>query len=124
MIKSGKHAFVIFSNPRLMEGHLLVISKRHVERISELNEEERKEMFNMVVDLQEKIIKNVALGCDIRQHYRPFQGESRLKVDHLHIHLQPRRFEDDVYRQCQIFEKDIFKPLTEEEVNRITKLLE
>jgi len=124
VIKSGKHVFAIFSNPRLMEGHLLVISKRHVERISELDEEEKKELFDMVTDLQEKIIKKIAPGCDIRQHYRPFQGQSNLKVDHLHIHLQPRRFEDEVYKQCQVSEKDVFKPLTEEEIKKIIGLLD
>ena len=45
----------MFSNPRLMEGHLLVIPKRHVEKLSELNEEERKELFDTVIEYQEKI---------------------------------------------------------------------
>ena len=39
ILKEGKHAYVIFSNPRLMPGHLLVTSKRHVQRLSQLDEE-------------------------------------------------------------------------------------
>jgi len=34
LIKNGKNVFIIFSNPRLMEGHLLVVPKRHVAKIS------------------------------------------------------------------------------------------
>ena len=123
IIKQGKHCYVCFSNPRLMPGHLLVISNRHVEKISELNREEREELINFVIEFQEKILNNIAEGCDIRQNYRSFQAQDGLKLDHLHIHLQPREFEDDLYKKCQISEKDIFKPLPQEEINRISKLL-
>lgn len=116
MIKEGKNVYVCFSNPRLMRGHLLVVSKRHVEKISGLDGEERKELFDTVIEFQEKILKNISKGCDIGQHYRPFQEQDGLKIDHLHIHLQPREFNDDLYETCQIFEKDIFKELTEEEI--------
>jgi diadenosine tetraphosphate (Ap4A) HIT family hydrolase len=124
IIKEGKHVFVIFSNPRLMEGHLLVIPKRHVIKLSELDEEERKELFDTVIEFQEKILEKIASGCDIRQHCRPFQPQDNLKLDHLHIHLHPREFKDGLYKDCQIYEKDIFKDLTVEEINKISKLLE
>lgn len=123
IIKQGKHCYVCFSNPRLMPGHLLVISKRHVEKMTELNKEEREELINLVIEFQEKILNNVAGGCDIKQNYRPFQVQDALKLDHLHIHLLPREFEDELYEKSQIFEKDIFKPLTQEEINKISKLL-
>jgi len=123
VIKHCKDVFVMFSNPRLMEGHLLVVPKRHVEKISELNEEEKKELFDTVIEYQEKILENIAPGCDIRQHYRPFLKQSELKVNHLHIHLQPREFDDELYKKCQIYHKDVFKELTEQEINKISKLL-
>ena len=123
VIKYYKNVFVIFSNPRLMEGHLLVIPKRHVEKPSELNEEEKKELFDTVIEYQEKILKNMAPGCDIRQHYRPFLKQSESKVNHLHIHLQPREFNDKLYEKCQIYHEDVFKELTKEEVDKISKLL-
>jgi len=119
IIKQGEYCYVCFSNPRLMEGHLLIIPKRHVEKISELNKNEKEELINFVVEYQEKILNGLARGCDIRQNYRPFQGKSKLKLDHLHIHLQPRHFEDELYKKCQIFEKSIFKELTREEIDKI-----
>ena len=123
IIKQGNYCYVCFSNPRLMPAHLLVISKRHVEKMSELNKEEREELINFVIEYQDKIVNNIAEGCDIKQNYRPFQAQDGLKLDHLHIHLQPREFEDELYKRSQIFEKDIFKPLTQEEINKISKLL-
>lgn len=123
ILKEGKNVLVIFSNPRLMESHLLVIPKRHIVRLSELNQEEREELFNNVIEFQEKITQRLTKGCDIRQNYRPFQKQNHIKVDHLHIHLQPRDFEDELYKKCQIFERDVFKELTEEEMERILRIL-
>lgn len=123
VIKQGKHCYVCFSNPRLMPAHLLVISNRHVEKISELNKEEREELIGFVIEFQEKIANNIVEGCDIRQNYRPFMAQDGFKLDHLHIHLQPREFEDELYKKCQIFERDIFKPLTREEIDKIARLL-
>ena len=123
IIDVRKHCIVIFSNPRLMRGHLLIVPKRHVLNLVDLNEEEQKELFDTTVFYQDKILKNLASGCDIKQHNRPFIPENDLKVDHLHIHLQPREFEDELYLKSQIFDRGIFKPLPEDEVFEINKLL-
>ncbi|KXJ98484.1 MAG: HIT domain protein [Parcubacteria bacterium OLB19] len=118
-----KHCIVIFSNPRLMKGHLLVIPKRHVLNFVDLSEEEQKELFDTTIYYQDKIIKTLASGCDIKQHNRSFIPENDLKVDHLHIHLQPREFEDELYLKSQIFDRGIFKPLSEDEVFEVCNLL-
>ena len=123
IINEGKHVSVILSNPRLMPGHLLVVPKRHVEKLSALQEDERRELFEKVIQFQEKILSKLASGCDIKQNYRPFQKQSNLKVNHLHIHLQPRELEDELYEKCQIFETKIFSNLTKEEKENITNLL-
>lgn len=123
IIKEGKHVFVVFSNPRLVEGHLLVIPKRHVEKVSELGEEERKELLDTVIEFQEKILSKFSSGCDIRQNYRPFQKQDGIKVNHLHVHLQPREFKDELYQKSQIFERKLFKKLSDEEIKKFTKLL-
>ena len=121
VIKEKDFVIVIPSNPRLVPGHLLIIPKRHVERLSELNTKERKELFETTVEFQEKIIKTLSTGCDIRQNYRPFLKEDDIKVNHLHIHLLPRKFEDELYEKCQIFEIDIFKKLNNEEIDKTCK---
>ncbi len=116
VLEEGYSARVIFSDPRLMFGHLLVTPKRHILTLSELNTTERDELWEMVVRYQDMILKKVAKGCDIRQHYRPFLEDSDLKQSHLHLHLQPRDFNDDLYQQSQIFETDMFERLPQEEV--------
>lgn len=122
VLASKKYTYVILSNPRLMPSHLLVLPKRHVEKLSELNEEERKELFDLVIEYQEKILAKHATGCDIRQHYRPFLKQSKLKVNHMHIHLQPREYEDELYKNCQIHETALFKELTKEEKEKFSKV--
>jgi len=122
IIEGKTHVFITPSNPRLMPNHLLVIPKRHVKKISQLSEEEQKELFKTTIEIQEKILSKIARGCDIRQNHRPFQKEDSLKVNHLHIHLQPRELFDNLYHKCQIFEKDIFKELTKGEIDQTVKL--
>jgi len=106
-----------------MPGHLLVIPKRHVEKPSELNEQERAELFETVIEFQEKILNKISSGCDIKQNYRPFQKQNRLKVNHLHFHLQPRELFDELYKKCQIFQKDIFKDLSQQELSEMFEKL-
>lgn len=105
-----------------MPGHLLVVPKRHVEKISNLNKNEQEELFKTIIEFQEKILSKVASGCDIRQNYRPFQKQSRLKVHHLHFHLHPRELFDELYEKCQVFEKDVFKDLFSEELDKMLKI--
>lgn len=119
IIKESKYSFVMLSNPRLMPGHLLVIPKRHIEKLSDLKEVERKDLWNLVIEFEEKILKYVSKGCDIRQNYRPFQKQSDLKVNHLHVHLQPREFEDQLYKKSQIHETELFKKLSKKEIDKI-----
>ena len=123
ILVTKEHTLVVLSNPRLMPCHLLVIPKRHGEKLAELHEQERKELWDTVMEFQEKIVAKIAPGCDIRQNYRPFLQQSRLKVNHLHIHLLPREFEDELYTRCMKDEKDIFKEVTKEEAERVKNIL-
>lgn len=123
ILKSTKHCWVIFSNPRLMPGHLLVIPKKHIEKISQLNTEEKNDLFTLIEEYQEKVLSNISSGCDIRQHHRPFQKQTNLKVHHLHFHLQPRELFDELYQKCQKHETEIFQTLPIEEANIIINKL-
>src|SRR5689334_19599682 len=99
LIRETEHVAVILSNPRLMEGHVLVVPKRHVEQPWGLTPSERTELFDTVLDTQHRIIAAFATGCDIREHYRPFLPQSRTKIDHIHFHLHPRELEDALYEK-------------------------
>ena len=122
LLETTPKTMVIFSNPRLVPGHLLVIPKRHVEKLSELDIEEKNELFAALTKWQNKIAEKFASGCDIRQNYRPFLPQGRLKIDHLHFHLLPREFEDELYKKSMIHEREIFKDLREEEIEKILNI--
>ncbi len=119
ILKEKQKVFVMLSNPRLMAGHLLVIPRRHVEKLSELKEDEKKELFDTIIEFEEKILSRISRGCDIKQHHRSFLEESDLKVNHLHVHLLPRGLEDELYKKVQVFEKDIFKWVTDQEKEKV-----
>lgn len=122
-IKEGKFTYVVFSNPRLMAGHLLVIPKRHVTRISQLTKDEQNEIFDLLVEFQDKILKNLSSGCDIRQNFKPYVKNSRTHVDHVHFHLLPRNFQDEIQEKAEKFKDPLYKDLTDEEQEKLIVLL-
>ena len=79
-------------------------------------------MLNLTIKMQSLILKKF-IGCDIRQNYRPFIRQGRLKIDHMHFHLLPRESEDELYKKSMIFERELFKDLTKEELNESQKFL-
>jgi len=115
-----KNTYTIFSDPYLVKGHCLVIPKKHIEKLSELTNNELEDLLKQVVNIQENLLKKFG-GRDIRINYRPFQKEDDLKVDHLHVHLQPREFEDELYEESQIYEKSIFRKLNHFQFRKLKK---
>jgi diadenosine tetraphosphate (Ap4A) HIT family hydrolase len=105
-----------------MKGHLLVIPKRHVERPAELTKDELSEMMDVVIKYQEKLLK-LYWGCDVRQNCRPKQPQSKYKVDHVHIHLQPRELEDELYKKVQKHQIEVFADLPDSEIKEMRKEL-
>lgn len=122
-LQESEHVRVIFSNPRLVKGHLLVTPKRHVEQPWELTEAEVKDIFEHIHVLQKKLSETLGTGCDIRQNYRPFMEQGRLKVDHVHFHLLPRTFQDDLYEKSMRYETDMFNDISSDEVESVKKML-
>lgn len=116
-------SYVFLSNPRLMPGHTLITPKRHVERLGQLQIQEQLDIARLTVIWQEKLLKAGAVGCDIRQNYRPFIPDNGLKVGHLHIHLQPRDLNDELFRESQEKELGLFQPLSDEEAESWAKKL-
>ena len=115
--------YVIFSNPRIMPGHLLVVSKRHISRLSEMTEEEKKELLDLLVEFEEKILTKLSSGCDIRQNYKPYVDNSKTSVRHFHFHLYPRNLNDEVHQVIDPCQKPLYRDLPEEEKERLFKLL-
>jgi len=123
VLKENEHAFVLLSNPRKVPGHFLVIPKRHIEQPWELNEAELKDIFELIFFVEQRIVGKLGDGVDIRQNYRPFVKQGRLKVDHIMFHVIPRGPEDYIWKVSEHYEKDLFVELDSLEAKEVAKLL-
>ena len=124
VLKENKTAYVLLSDPRKVPGHFLIIPKRHVEKPWEMTPEERADIFELIGFIQQRIVEHLTPGCDVQQHYRPFLKQDKLKVDHMHYHVIPRSFKDDIFNKAQRFEIDLFQDLSQDEHDRIAKILD
>lgn len=122
IIWETKSTITVLSNPQLMSGHLLVIPKRHVEKLSDLSKEEREEIITETIFAQEKILETIAPGCDVSQHFRPFIPDNAFKVSHLHIHIRPRFLDDELYMKVQKYENEVFHAPSEEDFKKYKEL--
>lgn len=117
-------AYVILSNPRKVPGHFLVIPKRHAERQWELRAKELQDIFKLIFLIEQKIVGKLGTGCDIRQNYRPFVKQGKLKIDHVHFHVYPRSLDDYLYKTSEQYETDLFVELDDLEHDEVAKLLQ
>lgn len=75
-------------------GHTLIISKRHAEKLYELNEEELKVFFSAVKKIAPAIEKAASTNA---LNYLINQGrEAGQIIPHFHMHITPRREKDGV----------------------------
>lgn len=117
-------AAVILSNPRKVPGHALVVPKRHVEKPWDITPEERLAIFELVDSIEQKIIlSGLGDGVDVRQNYRPFLKQGKLKIDHVHYHVIPRALEDYIYQISEKYDTELFADLDPKEAKEVTKLL-
>lgn len=122
-IRKGKLSTIILSNPRLMPGHTLVIPNRHIEQPWGLTKDELLAMFKDITYVSKKLLSTIATGIDVRQNYRPFLAQGRVKVNHVHFHVLPRTNEDKLFRVSMKFEAELFKDLNQREISKIQKIL-
>ena len=122
IIQENTFANLFLSNPRKVEAHVLVSPKRHVEKPWELESEELLAVFSLVEFAQKRMVEEYGGGVDIRQNYRPFMKQGRVKVDHVHYHVYPRTNEDELYQQVERHETPMFTDLSDEEHDQIAKL--
>ena len=96
-------------NP-INRGHILVIPKSHVEKLREMNEESKLQLFKTVTKM-ERIISEMpdCKGTNLIQNNGKSAGQM---INHVHFHVIPR-YEGDTFRFS--YEKHT---LTEEELEK------
>ncbi len=85
----GRTAFIILNLYPYSNGHLMVAPKKHKRQLSELNNEEMLELFNLT-EISTKILKkaNHPQGFNIGINLGKVAGAG--VPGHLHIHIVPR----------------------------------
>ncbi len=115
-------AVAFLSDPRKVKGHMLVTSKRHIEKPWEVTSEELQAVYGLINDIEQRLEGKLGVGFDIRQNYRPFLEETRLTVRHIHFHVIPRSKYDHIYEVAEHFDTVLFEKLTDQEREEVTKL--
>ena len=97
-------------NP-LTKGHLLIIPKKHYERLSQIPEEEMKEFSKSVLKILKLVEEKLTKDYNILVNNGKKAGQ---EIFHAHIHIIPR------YGEEKLFNWTTHK-LTEEEANEILR---
>ena len=124
VVRENKFANLFLSNPRKVAGHFLVTPKRHVEKPWEITKEETQAIFDLVFFAQKRLAERVSEGSDVLQHYRPFMKQNRIKVNHIHYHILPRGFNDNLYQKIERHETEKnYEYLTDDERDEMEKVV-
>lgn len=69
VLVENDHASLFLSNPRKVEGHVLVTPKRHIEKPWEMSGEELLAVFSLIKIAQNRLIAEFSGGVDVKQNY-------------------------------------------------------
>ena len=99
-------------NPRA-EGHTLIVPKRHVERLEELNEKEVVALYRAVKEITSLIIDKLnAEGYNLLINTGEVAGQV---IPHVHVHIIPRKSGDVGIKIPPVVEvnlKEVYEKLT------------
>jgi len=87
-IEKGKYFYVTAARAPYTQNHLLVISKRHVLHIQDLQQKEEKELWALT-DKRTKKLEMVHDACTILLRNGIAGGKISKSIDHLHLHIVP-----------------------------------
>ena len=118
----GNAASALLTHKPAIEGHVLVIPKRHVVRFEELTDGELVEIKALIGKI-DRISKKIygSTGYLLLEKNGKEAGQS---VPHVHFHYIPRREgENSLLLVCQILLAPVCKPLSSEAMNQQAALL-
>lgn len=123
VVAGNQFATAFLSSPRLTEGHVLVIPRRHVELPSELMAEELMAIFDLISPIHVKLLGSIATGVDIWQKTRPEVEQDGHKIDHVHFHIIPSVAGEERYSEALNWRRTQFSKLETGERDRVLTLL-
>ena len=89
IVYEGKTCFVMLNRYPYVNGHLMIIPERHLDDITELTEEERREIFALL-DTSVKVLKDAMSpnGFNVGMNLGKAAGAGI--AEHVHVHVIPR----------------------------------
>jgi ATP adenylyltransferase len=121
--KENELAEVVLSDPHKVPGHILVAPKRHVEKLDELEPNELIAVFELINFVEKRLIGHLGDGMDIRQSYRPYMPQDKVKLNHLTFHVLPRSYDDYLHKVSGQYEDGLYAELDDAERAAVVKLL-
>ncbi|HET6396820.1 MAG TPA: HIT family protein [Pseudoxanthomonas sp.] len=96
LVCEDAHAVAFMDLRQAVPGHVLVVPRRHVETIFELDGDTAAALMRMAVRVAQAAERAFApAGLNLWQSNREAGGQ---EVPHLHLHVQPRRVGDGLLR--------------------------
>jgi histidine triad (HIT) family protein len=123
IVKENELAQAMLSDPHKVPGHTLVMPKRHVEKPWELTNEELQAVFDLIFFIEQRYLGELGEGIDIRQSYRPFLPQDKLKLNHLTFHILPRSLDDYLHSVSGQYEDGLYAELDDLEAKAVNDLL-
>ncbi|MBC7581626.1 HIT domain-containing protein [Aeromicrobium sp.] len=123
VVKENEIAQAILSDPHKVPGHILVMPKRHVQAPWDLQAEELQAIFELIFFIEQRFVGKLGEGIDIRQNYRPYMSQDKLKLNHLTFHLIPRSRDDYLYSISGKYEDGLYAELDDLEAKAVNDLL-
>lgn len=114
IVYEDDHLIAFLDKHPIADGHTLVLTKRHYERLGEIPQPEMVKLFTKVQELNEKIrTKMSAQGAHISVN----DGKAAHQlVPHIHVHIVPRTPGDEVTFTAR-------KRIPQEQMERIKALI-
>jgi ATP adenylyltransferase len=89
IVHRGEYAFIVVNIYPYTNGHVMIVSNRHVENLNELNEQESNDMMRLLARCEKAIIDayhphGINLGANLGR------SAGAGIPEHLHLHIVPR----------------------------------
>lgn len=118
ILESDNCIVVLDKNP-VVKGHLLVITKKHFVSLVDIPDDVMLDIMKTIKKMEKRLIEKLKVGIDLKQHYRPFLKEGELVKKHIHFHLIPRSFEDDIHKSTRYSKRISFSKEDKEELIKL-----
>ncbi|MBI4148032.1 HIT domain-containing protein [Candidatus Woesearchaeota archaeon] len=116
---------VFYNFKPVLKGHVLIVSKRHVELCKDLNADEQASLVGQIIDVQRMLTRAYgATGFCVVMQDGVSAGQS---VNHLHVHIVPR-VDGDMHKgefyQSLLVDSTRRHPISAEEMQERVKELQ